>query len=120
MAVRARALRARAETRGLLAAYLAENSCVDCGEDDIRVLDFDHRPGVVKVAEVARMAMHGMSWRAIEAEIAKCDVRCANCHRRRTSERGSWWKQPVFEERAGARSREAMKRLVALFPVVAS
>jgi len=52
------------------------------------VLEFDHVRGV-KRAEVAQMA--GYSLKAARDEIAKCEVRCGNCHRRKTiRERGHW------------------------------
>src|SRR2546423_10485650 len=63
--------------------YLLDHSCVDCGESDPVVLDFDHLRD--KVANVT--AMLGSPWHKILAEIAKCEVRCANCHRRATARR---------------------------------
>lgn len=75
-----------------LAEYLSCHPCVDCGETDIRVLDFDHVRGK-KSDEVSRMMSTGCSWSTIEAEIAKCEVRCANCHRIKTIERSGSWRQ---------------------------
>jgi hypothetical protein len=67
--------------------YLDTHPCVDCGETDIIVLQFDHRSD--KSFDVASMIAAGASWGKIDAEIAKCDVRCANCHHRKTAlERG--------------------------------
>ena len=43
----------RQQTRERLAAYLAEHPCVDCGETDIRCLEFDHRDRREKVAPVS-------------------------------------------------------------------
>ncbi|MGM1029898.1 MAG: hypothetical protein ACQEWM_08520 [Actinomycetota bacterium] len=67
------------------------NGCVDCGSTDIRVLEFDHVRGT-KVASVGNMVRRGRGLAAIEAEIAKCDVRCRNCHAIVTIQRrGSSW-----------------------------
>ena len=67
--------------------YLRAHPCVDCGTSDIVVLQFDHRGD--KSFNVASMIAAGTSWAKIAAEIAKCDVRCANCHHRKTArERG--------------------------------
>ncbi len=67
--------------------YLLHHPCVDCGEPDPIVLDFDHVRGV-KTADVKRMTTGShVSLDRIMAEIAKCEVRCANCHRRVTARR---------------------------------
>lgn len=67
--------------------YLAAHPCVDCGESDPVVLQFDHLRD--KRTEISKMLRRGFTWTTIELEIAKCDVRCASCHRRRTAmERG--------------------------------
>lgn len=111
----ARIERNRAQNRRQLVAYFAEHPCVDCGEADIRVLDFDHREGVEKKANIARM-LASLSWKAILTEIDKCDVRCSNCHRRRTSERGSWWRQEVFDRTSAGLKPTALERFAAMLP----
>lgn len=68
--------------------HLRDHPCADCGETDPVVLDFDHRPGVQKRFEIARAVNASTrAWSTILKEIAKCDVVCANCHRRRTASR---------------------------------
>ena len=81
----------RIENRALLLAYLLVHPCVDCGETDPVLLDFDHRDPTSKRKEVGRLAAT-KPWRQVLAEIAKCDVRCANCHRRRTARQFAWGK----------------------------
>jgi hypothetical protein len=48
-------------------------------------LDFDHRPDEVKLFTIGENV--GVSLKRLWAEIGKCDVRCANCHRIITEER---------------------------------
>ena len=55
--------------------------CVDCGEKDHIVLEFDHVRGE-KVGSIANMAA-SYSISSLKKEMRKCEVRCANCHRRR-------------------------------------
>lgn len=114
--VRARSDRVRAEDRRQLHNYLAEHPCVDCGEDDIRSLEFDHRPGVKKKAGVGWMLAQGVRWAQVREEIAKCDIRCVNCHRKRTSERGRYWKQAIAERQLAEAQAAASQRLRNLFP----
>lgn len=63
--------------------------CADCSRKfPYYVMDFDHRPGEVKCFNLANAAgSPRLSWEKIEAEIKKCDVVCANCHRIRTHQR---------------------------------
>jgi hypothetical protein len=81
----------RVANRALLLGYLLDHPCVECGEGDPVVLDFDHRDPSAKRKEVGRLAAT-KPWLQVLAEIAKCDVRCANCHRRRTAEQFGWSK----------------------------
>ncbi|MGH2377470.1 MAG: hypothetical protein ACRDGT_03265 [Candidatus Limnocylindria bacterium] len=71
--------------------YLRSHPCVDCGESARVVLDFDHRDRSLKRGIVSRLA-RSCSESTVRAEIEKCDVRCANCHRRRTAEQFNWTK----------------------------
>lgn len=68
-----------------LKAIKEASGCIDCGETNHIVLDFDHLKD--KKYNVSRMIHDGFSWAAIKKEIAKCEVVCANCHRIRTHDR---------------------------------
>ena len=61
-------------------------NCVDCGESDPIVLEFDHVRGKKK-RNIADMATQAYSINTIKEEIRKCCIRCANCHRRKTHSR---------------------------------
>jgi 5-methylcytosine-specific restriction endonuclease McrA len=67
--------------------HLAASKCVDCGIDDRRVLEFDHVK--TKRGGVMDMAWNGYGRASLQAEIANCEIRCANCHRRTTAARGN-------------------------------
>lgn len=66
-----------------LVEYLLEHPCTDCGETDPVVLEFDH----LRDKEANVSALIHRPWRTVEEEIEKCEVVCANCHRRRTYQR---------------------------------
>lgn len=68
--------------------YLSTHPCVDCGETDIVVLEFDHQSD--KLNDVSHFIKYG-NVDTVKVEIAKCEVRCCNCHRRKTARTlGSW------------------------------
>ena len=58
--------------------------CMDCkGSFQPCQMDFDHRDPSTKIKSVAQMIQQG-SFERVKAEITKCDLVCANCHRLRT------------------------------------
>lgn len=83
--------RVHADHQARVLAYLIAHPCVDCGEADVVCLDFDHVRGSKRGNVSAMLGDH--PWAVIEAEIAKCEVRCANCHRRKTAAAGGWYRQ---------------------------
>jgi len=90
-ATRPRARRARLEeNREYVLAYLLAHPCVDCGERDPVVLEFDHVRGPTD-RDISRLAWLGVKPERLFAEVAKCEVRCVNCHRVATAERAQTW-----------------------------
>lgn len=85
--------RIRERNRAFLIEYLKEHPCSSCGEQDLLVLDLDHVDPATKKYNVSRMvSSQHHSIKKIQEEIDKCQVLCANCHRRKTyKERGIMW-----------------------------
>jgi len=79
-----------AENQQFIFSYLSDKCCIDCGEPDPVVLEFDHRDPNEKRIGISSMLT--FSQEAILAEIAKCDIRCANCHRRSTAKRFGYYR----------------------------
>jgi len=77
-----------------LNALLRSVRCQDCGEADPVVLDFDHVGA--KRGGVGQLAWREHSIASLEREIAQCEIRCANCHRRRTSEQQGHFRHHVL------------------------
>ncbi len=76
--------RHRVKVRGKLFEYLSTKKCIDCGETDPVVLDFDHVKPKNKFKQISTMLSGHWSWKSLSKEIEKCEIRCANCHRRKT------------------------------------
>jgi hypothetical protein len=83
-------VRRRVAGRQFIVEYLSHHPCVDCGETDLVVLEFDHTE--TKQANVSSLLASGWSIKRLRQEIALCEVVCVNCHRRRTTRRGSSWR----------------------------
>jgi hypothetical protein len=66
--------------------YFDSHPCADCGESDPVVLEFDHLDTQAKSFDIGQSLPY-RKWQSILEEIDKCDVVCANCHRRRTARR---------------------------------
>lgn len=80
--------RARAKRRErveLLRRYKSMKGCVDCGNKNPIVLEFDHLEGHDKSFNLSDSSYLNII--LIKEEIKKCEVVCANCHRIRTNER---------------------------------
>ncbi|OLB84781.1 MAG: hypothetical protein AUI15_34245 [Actinobacteria bacterium 13_2_20CM_2_66_6] len=87
----ARKRSSRGDIDRMVDEYLRTHPCVDCRANDPLVLDFDHRDGVEKLETVAFLRARGNRDELL-AEIDKCDVRCSNCHQRRTAKQFGWTK----------------------------
>jgi len=80
----------RKRNRIFILEYLKVHPCVDCGEMNIIVLEFDHIIGE-KERCVSEM-IYRNSISNLEKEINKCEVVCANCHKKRTEKRNPTYK----------------------------
>lgn len=81
--VKAKAPEYRQRNREFIYQYKLSHPCVDCGEADPAVLHFDH----IKDKEylISKLISDKSSLSKIKKEIEKCEVRCANCHMRKTA-----------------------------------
>ncbi len=60
--------------------------CTDCGRTyPYYVMDFDHLGD--KDMQLSEMIRRGIGFERMQAEIDKCELVCANCHRERTHKR---------------------------------
>lgn len=76
--------------RQFLWDHLSNNPCEHCGNDDPRVLEFDHIDTNEKTADISYLVTRA-SLETLKEEIAKCRVLCANCHRIRTAYQFNYW-----------------------------
>lgn len=85
-----RPLRSERGRREWMRSLKQDMPCTDCGRIyPPQVMQWDHKPGFEKLGDVSA-AFWGRSREEILAEIAKCDLVCANCHAIRTFERNGW------------------------------
>lgn len=90
--------RRRRQDRYAGVRVLKSNPCKDCGRSfPPCVMDFDHRNPALKTDEVSRMVKRMVAWDLVLAEVAKCDLVCACCHRLRTYHGSNCYKTRRFE-----------------------
>jgi len=89
LANNANGIKYRQNVKQQLEAYKLKHGCKDCGyRVHPAALDFDHLPGCKKEFTIGSDMIRNLD--RIWAEVAKCEVVCANCHRIRTvNRRGS-------------------------------
>jgi len=76
-----------ARFKAALESYKLEKGCIDCGyRDNPAALQFDHVRGPVK--KISPCTTKSIK-RAIKEAEENCEVRCANCHAIKTTERGT-------------------------------
>lgn len=79
----------RAVIREYIMDYLKDHPCVDCGETDPVVLQFDHIRD--KTINICKLYRQGSNIKRVIEEVKKCEIRCANCHTRKIAkEQGSY------------------------------
>ena len=70
----------REQNKKWIDAYLSDHPCIDCGEQNLEILEFDH----TTEKDIIVSHMYGFSIDRIKKEVERCEIRCANCHRRKT------------------------------------
>ena len=72
--------------RKMQAIEFLGGKCLDCGNDDTRVLEFDHAKTPRNGAKTISSYFQG-SWERLEKQLEPCELVCANCHAIRTWDR---------------------------------
>lgn len=76
--------------RKFIYTYLQNKCCNICGESDIVVLEFHHTKD--KLFNISDGIKRAYSLNKIKKEIDKCEILCANCHRKVTAKEQQWYK----------------------------
>jgi len=65
--------------------------CIDCGNKDWRVLEFDHKNRNNKKDTVSSLMNKHIAIFNLKSEMKKCEIRCANCHKIKTRNQLNWF-----------------------------
>ncbi len=84
--------RYRKIAQDLVWEYLKQHPCVDCGQTDPIVLEFDHKNGKTKEDEISRLVSQCGGLGKLQREMKKCQVLCSYCHKRKTAKQFRHWK----------------------------
>lgn len=96
-------------TRAIIRKWLKDqkedNPCTDCGRYyRYYQMQFDHLPEFEKHFSLSDYKTHTKDIEVVKAEVAKCELVCANCHFERTHLRmraGDDWVDDIFESELG-------------------
>lgn len=99
-------LRVVARIKSML--YLSSKGCEECRERDPRKLEYDHIDPADKKRSISRYLTDGYSWSSdvLRAEIRKCRILCANCHRVHTIKQQGYYASDAVKEALGKISRK--------------
>jgi hypothetical protein len=78
-------LRLNHKRLSIVKAYREARGCAGCGETHPAILDLHHRDPADKHPRFKKWGANAwkrLSYADIAAELEKCDVLCANCHRK--------------------------------------
>ena len=84
------------EGRTYVFNYLKKHPCIDCGETDVLMLEFDHRHS--KKFDISNGLLKKVPMHILRKEITKCDVRCSNHHSKKTHEEKNSWRYQMVKE----------------------
>ena len=73
------------------------DKCAKCGFSDIRALDWHHLDPNEKINSISEMVRDRVSMDKLQAELDKCELICANCHRIEEQRLGNWTKNKIVE-----------------------
>ena len=71
--------------------------CAKCGFSDIRALDWHHLDPTEKVDSISNLERNRVNMDKLQAELDKCELICANCHRIEEQRLGNWTKNKIVE-----------------------
>lgn len=102
-----------AGARELVFNYLKKHPCIDCGENNVLALEFDHIHS--KKFDIGTALNNNATIEAIKKEIKKCVVRCSSCHRIKTHlEINSWRFQMSLQDKDTSNKVKRTKQYKAL------
>jgi Zn-finger protein len=102
--------------RQLVFDYLKKHPCIDCGENNILALEFDHTHS--KKFDIGTALNGNTAIDLLQKEMKKCVVRCSTCHRIKTHlEINSWRFQFALEDKETSRKVKSSKQYKKLMKV---
>ena len=88
--------------------YLLGKSCEYCGESDMLKLQFDHKSEYEKHSNITNLLNGNLE--KLKAEVKKCRVLCANCHKVKTLKEKMSAFYTIYNEKEQVRRKNGCKR----------